>query len=418
MRAPGWPSRRTIVVGMLLTMGAYLSVPFLLDYLSPDADDRQNKCTRSFGHLKWPRHGILLTLRFTDNGQLVDRCEQTDAFYELNWNHRFKDTQAANITPGTTLRPKFVVVYVHGWKNDARQDDGDYPKFKNLVDKLASDYKDRKQVVGIYVSWYARSWPVVDNLTFWSRMRAADRIAQSAAVTKFIAGLESILSRDVDKQNQLIVIGHSFGARMVYSATIQNLLHAVQREFPKDPKESYGIVRGSADAVILVNPAFEASLFTGVASIFRKDEQFRPDQPPVLVSISTRNDRATGWWFPIGQWVGWRTDLERTTLGYFADYQTHTLQQAKPLECFPSGEEVNSQLSRKSYLAGLCMRPLPRRDDQPTNPFLVAQTSSDVVDGHSDIWNEKFSDWLFQFVKALGEKHEEAPKSIGETKRE
>ena len=427
MRVPRWPSRRAIVIAIVVIVIGYLSVPVYLDYSSPAADPKQYKCQpderlQQLRRTTRPRQGpVVMTVRLTDDGQFVNRCESTDAFYELNWNHPQSDVASENVAVDPTADPnlpKFVVIYVHGWKNDERQDSGDYKDFKELIGKLADDpnYKGKKHVTGIYVSWDATFYPIIENLTFWSRMRAADRIAQSATLTKFITGVESILSRDNNKQNQLVVIGHSFGARMVFSATIQNLLHSVQREHPGKPKGTYGTIRGSADAVILLNPAFEASLFSGAASIFREDEQFQPNQPPVLISISTINDSATGTWFPIGQWVGWRTALERRTLGYFRSYQTHTLRKSEALQCFSPGEEVNGKLSYKSYLAGLCMEPLAHRVAQPTNPFLVAQTDSTIINGHSGIWNPKFSEWLFQLVKELGEQHKDTTKSLGETK--
>jgi hypothetical protein len=85
---------------------------------------------------------------------------------------------------------------VHGWKHDANSDDPDFLKFKELVKRLANIHEGKKQVLGIYVSRYATfiGWPV-DNLSFWSKKRIADRIAESAVVTKIVGAIGSLRDR-------------------------------------------------------------------------------------------------------------------------------------------------------------------------------------------------------------------------------
>ena len=56
---------------------------------------------------------------------------------------------------------------------------------------------------------------------------------------------------------------------------------------------------------MLLNPAFEASMFTAMHTIRRTQwsEAMGLEQKPLLLAISTNNDRATGWAFPVGQYL-------------------------------------------------------------------------------------------------------------------
>jgi hypothetical protein len=52
------------------------------------------------------------------------------------------------------------------------------------------------------------------------------------------------------------------------------------------------------------------------------------------------------------------------------------------------------------------------RHYQPFNPFLIARVQKSIIDGHSDIWNDKFRDWLTNFIAALEIRNEQ---TVGNT---
>jgi hypothetical protein len=72
-----------------------------------------------------------------------------------------------------------------------------------------------------------------------------------------------------DKADEFIAIGHSFGARMLYSATAQTLISQTARAHPGYNGGTYSSVTGDADAVILLNPAFEAARYTALDDFAR-----------------------------------------------------------------------------------------------------------------------------------------------------
>jgi pimeloyl-ACP methyl ester carboxylesterase len=303
-----------------------------------------------------------------------------------------------------------TLLYVHGWKHDASPTDTDLIAFTKLIQTLQTKYDGKKQLLGVYVSWDASTGlGILDNFSFWSKKSIADRISESAVVTKIIATIGALRKIDDQRLDQFIAIGHSFGARIAFTATSQSLAIEASRKHPAGPMGQYGIISGSADAVILLNPAFEASLYTALDSFCRVEETFAAGQPPLLISIATDNDRATGGAFPLGQWIGmYRAPLEEITLGNYQPYKTHSLLRKDSAQC-PQNDSKSASLTQHFRALGLCLvRDPPTADDAknnkvrcPYNPFLVAGTNKEIINGHNGIWNELFSNWLSEFITAL-----------------
>src|SRR5262249_4262112 len=196
-----------------------------------------------------------------------------------------------------------------------------------------------------------------------------------------------------------------------------------QKGHPGNPGGTYTVVRGATDAIILLNPAFEASMYSALDGARRWDESFSPEQAPLLLSVSSSGDKATGMLFPMGQSLGGRqTEIELRTLGNHEDFVTHHLTR-KP-EC----TGVNHSLSEEFLANGLCLKRneskkrsgppqsynpfIVKRDEddqidapQRYNPFIIASTTPDIIANHNDIWNEDFRKWLREFIKALEVKH-------------
>jgi hypothetical protein len=403
-----------VVAAVLLTW----LVPYAAAYLDDPADEHQNRCDPQGRpdpvKLDRPGHlGEVLKIRLTDAGEFVDRCELTDVLFELNWDSPpHPDEVRPNASPGAKRLPKFVVLYIHGWKHSAAGDDGDVEKFRGLIGRLARANASEKQVLGVYVGWNATSkippfdrFPL-NNLTFWSKQRVADRIAQSAVTTKIVSAIGSVMSRGDSAANQFITVGHSFGARILFSATNQSLIHDVQKAHPGYRNGTYQVLQGIANAVILLNPAFEAARYTALDATTRKDEQFANDQLPLLLSVSSDGDWATKAAFPLGQLLGSTIGrrAEITTLGNYIAYQTHSLLAAESGDC---DSPASNHLSERFVADGLCLARdrvahNPDGITQELNPFLIARTTSDIIKDHNDIWNDNFSEWLFAYVNELG----------------
>jgi len=218
----------TVVALFIVALGAawYWILPWLWE---PDTepDSKQDRCREGGSELSKddPRSesGVVRVIRLTDDGEFVDRCELTDAIYEIR----------------NCEESELIVWYIHGWKHNANSQDSDRKHFERLIKELAdkqSDESDRRRVVGIYIGWDGAVGPAfLRNLSFWNRKRAADRISQSAVLTKIFAATKYARKqkgKEITAKDLTIMIGHSFGARILYTATSQVLIDEVQRREP------------------------------------------------------------------------------------------------------------------------------------------------------------------------------------------
>jgi hypothetical protein len=239
-----------VVVTLLIWL-----VPYVTARIDDPADENQNQCipqgqrTNPSSITRPGYVGKVLKIRLTDDGEFIDRCEFSDVLYELNWdwqNPQYLANPRPPINPSAKSLPKFVLLYSHGWKHTASDDDDDFQSFTALVRQLADANESKKQVLGVYIGWNAASkvpplnWFPFNNLTFWSKETIADRIAQSAVITRIVSAINSIMSELEDPAaNQFVAIGHSFGARMLFSATAQSLIYDTERAHPGYPTGSY-----------------------------------------------------------------------------------------------------------------------------------------------------------------------------------
>src|SRR5262245_8785915 len=298
-----WLLSAIVVLVLLTHLG-----PYATDYLDDPADTLQNQCKKEDRsdlprHIARPAHpGGVLKIRLTNDGAFVNRCEFSDVLYELNWNT--PGAVRPPRKPDARSLPKFVVLYIHGWTHSGEDDD--YANFKGLIERLANESSnaDNKQLLGVYVDWNAKSKVLpfdrfpFDNLTFWSKQRVADRIAQSGVTTKIISAISPVMSEGDSEgrdpaTNQFITIGHSFGARILFSATNQSLIYDTEKAHPGSRQGYYRKISGIANMVILLNPAFEAARYTALDSFIRTQEHFANDQLPLLLSVSSDGDWAT-----------------------------------------------------------------------------------------------------------------------------
>ncbi|MDH4065824.1 MAG: hypothetical protein OEW19_15605 [Acidobacteriota bacterium] len=199
-----------------------------------------------------------------------------------------------------------VSVFVHGWQHSAASPDAYVCAFGDVVASAAemeryaarTSGRRARQVIGIYVGWPGAVYP--DELvnavgTFWNRLGVADRLgARDAAVRMLIDGLSARVARGsrearADRRSVLVVAGHSMGARSVF--------HALQDTLLDTAAPAAGTP--SPDLVLLLNPAFSATLYRAL-----HDRQLKcaPERMPVLL-FSSETDSVTRQVYPAGQTV-------------------------------------------------------------------------------------------------------------------
>lgn len=163
------------------------------------------------------------------------------------------------------------------------------------------------------------------------------------------------------KPVRLLIVGHSFGGLIVYNAVAGQLIDNVTQGLDvvpgtgtcADARKGDALVRSYADLILLINPAFEGVRFEplhqAVSARARIEPggkgAFCPNQRPVLVSVTSKNDLATRFAFRFTRsslvntqsmnsnfdddetsYI-WREEAEahKKTLGHVRRYQTHLL---------------------------------------------------------------------------------------------
>ncbi|MEM7217424.1 MAG: hypothetical protein AAF515_03600 [Pseudomonadota bacterium] len=310
-----------------------------------------------------------------------------------------------------------VITFIHGWKHNAHEEDSNLVDFKKILAGLAAaGVTGERRLIGLYVGWRGESLDLrwANNLTFWDRKQVAEEVGRGG-VTRLLLELDRIdAARD---DNILVVIGHSFGGAITLSALSDVLTgRVVQRTARRRYAASI------ADGIIVLNPAIEANQALHLVEA-ALEEDYRPEQHPLFVSISSDADRATHWVFPAGQTVGllltWRqSDLTRsylvdrtqpgvpqvlkeehldaTTVGNFAPFLTHRMTfndtDSEPTIELAACETVPQACEPHGWTT---LGGQPTIDPKPANfPLFFIKTDASVMNGHNDIFNPKMQAFL------------------------
>ena len=138
-----------LIVVLLL---AYSFLPQAVDALGPPADPHQSSCEKinvpgDPDLISRPNPGAVKIIRLTNDGEFVDRCEFTDAMYELNWD--VPKSYGPTAKAGAANLPRLTILYVHGWKHGASSTDSDLVAFTKLIETLQKHHEGEKQLLGI-----------------------------------------------------------------------------------------------------------------------------------------------------------------------------------------------------------------------------------------------------------------------------
>jgi hypothetical protein len=409
----------------------------------------------------------LAFVEFDDQGWFADRKQMEALFMTL---HRLEQEEKRR-TGGHLL----ILLYAHGWKHDVSQCDNNVICFSRLlerVDILERNFqttdKDRR-VVGVYVGWRGLSVKggPLSNISFWTRKSAAERVGRGG-VTELLTRLNEYRAmrnpkRDEDK-TQLVITGHSFGGLIIYSALSHALMEratnmgmirgadCVESGDSAGPRLScYRTATSFGDLVVLVNPALEGSQYEPLYHI-ATNRCYNARQRPVLLTVTSEGDQATGLAFPLGRKVSTLTERARSsdqeeailkTVGHAARYQTHKLLWNPPSgakgtpERQPAPEERDCgcpyltptvDFNWRKFVEPL--RPLLKQATQQSRssvigqeeggerfyriysgdvlligdgkysanyPYLVVRTDSKIIPDHNTIYSEPFIQFLHSF---------------------
>jgi len=281
-----------------------------------DCLDNKEGCATSYIE-RYPEHDLAF-IEFTERGNLFNRQHSQQVL-------EFIDDQA-NEEHGAA-----VFVFVHGWKHTAAATDTNVQQFREFLSLAAeNEVVGRRKVIGLFLGWQGKTntLPGLKELTYWSRKSVAEEVGAGGA-TEIFARLHQILIRQFADQpsngplykNTYVIIGHSFGGAIVLSAlhdVLLNDLIQANTSLDEGPNPCNNIHR-YADGIILLNPAIEANKV-----ILLKEASsrclFDKSQPKLMHVLSSDGDRATQFFFPLGQYINLTSTigpkkLDRTVMG-------------------------------------------------------------------------------------------------------
>jgi hypothetical protein len=339
----------------------------------------------------------LAVVEFDDQGRCYDRGQMDGVAKRLDALAPENASQGQDVV---------LIAFVHGWQHDARSDDDNLSAFRALLNQTVDHEKSigvkPRPVLGVFVGWRGLSDfgldGAVDDATFWGRQAAGQRVAVGSVRELFGRLRHYRNRRRNDGGNPLLVIvGHSFGGMIVYSALAQSLIQAASAPAGKMTPEF-------ADLVLLVNPAIEGARYIPIYDLVTSApfEARTTKQLPVFMCAQADNDAPVGLVFPLGN-AGHAIDeatigaLEKECVthafGFVPSFRTHAL-------AGPTGDEPFV---------------LTPPGTAQTNPFWMVGATKEVINGHGGIWQAPFLLFIASIVFQHVQVSKQAPSAAATT---
>jgi hypothetical protein len=365
-------------------------------------------------------------VEYTDKGTLWAPQELTDAVNRVTTLVTDHNAHA------------LVVVYVHGWQNNASELSGDVVKFRGFMSRLADDYPVGEagkppQVVGIYLAWRGLTFtvePFKHIASYWPRRQIAKNVGRTGVYNAINEIATAVNADKVGRKNTFFILaGHSFGARVLENAIDgldahnnphgilssyfdgmhQTALQVRDHKAVFSEKDLHALPDMPADLVIYVNAATSSARSIQRARQIRDDCRDLKGHPtckadPFYIAFTSTNDFATGLVMPIANLVF--PDLVSDKLHLISAANTpwlHTHRApeqgcAKGAVCFDIAGK--SGPPRQYYLPRIAKKvqvPVIGSD-----PFWIFNVHSNLVDGHGDVWNPNVENMMAAILKNNG----------------
>lgn len=395
---------------------------------------------------------LLGFIEFDDQGQL--------------WRREQMNAVITNLSQRAYEKDAIIVVFVHGWKHSAEfgpPEDSNIKTFRKSLKEISevesaiskNGNKPNRDVIGVYLGWRGGSVdvPGLKELTFWDRKATAEKVGR-VGVTEVLTRLE-LLQKTKDalvtkclpdgrykkSRTRLVVVGHSFGGAMVYSAVSQILqerfvdtvnFNICDERLRRETATSTTDARGFGNLVVLINPAFEANQFAPLGDMSNERRTYFDTQRPVLAVLTSEADYATKFAFPVGRSFSTVFETHRhvnrkdpvtkqnqtinqksgnvTAIGHFPDYQTHTLSavgEEPTSEIYGAARKISNFLrirdewnkDKPGNVIRFTGTSLKRSENSVArNPYLVIQVDKALIPDHNQIGNSRISAFLRELI--------------------
>ena len=374
-------------------------------------------------------------IEFSDEGKrLRDDWQLKEVVSTIR--HARHLTTAGSATPETG--GGMTVIYVHGWKNNARSSANqtkDVEKFRNFLETVAAKVPSGTPVNGVYLVWNGKTFDIDSSLlnwwTLWPRYFAAGRVGSremartiSQLIAAGVAGRGEQIKAHKPRP-RVILIGHSLGARVLENALervpddagLSSLLAEEEAAGFARPDPSFGVLLGQCkslgsgkpvksivDLTLLVNEANKSRQVRAASAVCAPgpngamlrhpgfSQDLCPDNPssqfcqpyPLFVHIASSADWATRFLA--------RFALLGGTAPHSPSLVTHRVTEGNPagpsLFQFWTESQITYSVSRK-----------PNVSDR--NPIWVMRVNGKIIKNHGDIWNLNFQNMILALIGGL-----------------
>jgi hypothetical protein len=253
----------------------------------------------------------------------IEFDEKGDFWDRQQLGHAYKQIEKLSRNPS---KPPLLFIYIHGWQNNSSDKTNDVANFRGLLSRLARNRQisENYQVFGVYLGWRGLLVPgganplskalffVPHETSFFSRKDAATRVAGEPMSEAMFALVHA--ARKSNPQARTVLIGHSFGALVLEKTLAQALPAAFYAQ--EDSGGGHAKLLPPADMILLLNSASESIYAKELMDLFRR-AHFSGNissRRPLILSVTSEGDAATGNLFPIG------TSFSNA-FGTFRDYQ-------------------------------------------------------------------------------------------------
>lgn len=440
--------RRLAVVTFLLTLCSCI----------PNVSYRRNDAAtvQSILHETYPKAPevsyTLSFIEFDDMGELFQYDQLARAVQEIRAAKAKSKNHFAE-----------VVVFIHGWKNNASDNSGNVWGFREMLGEIAQSSKDAHgeyaPVIGVYIGWRGDvlRGDLLKNFSFYDRRNAASRMGHPQLAETLLRVMNAAKGIDesadgTPDDSVCVMVGHSFGGLVMERAIEQSLESLllrkglankalVTRQAEKHPARTSCELdyqppgdkppQLPVDLIILLNeagPATEGKQFLEFLS-GNDIRQFRSGRnQPLIISMTSTGDTATRLAFPAGQSVSRLFHDLRTyrreddsigvpkqssyylqTVANMGVLQGHAIVDQAGLEAmYPNDPDKQKKCtySTVTVQTGTAAAPAPKtyyvvRMEQQwnTTPYWVMQMPVAIVPDHSNIFRKEFRDLVWSFIE-------------------
>lgn len=316
-----------------------------------------------------------------------------------------------------------VVVYIHGWENNADEPPGwqDVKRFRDILLPRLADTQAGSghplKVVGVYLAWRGLTFtkePLKHGITYWHR-RAISRHEGETGMYDAISAIEQAV-HPYRKKYVLVLAGHSFGSRVLENAVDTRhhdgrqgsmlqyreqrknfLAMQANKEHPLNPELP-------ADLILYINAATSSRVtrqtLKDIHTLCKKGEDPLCNADPFYVAVTSSADWATGILMPVANAILPSLPADRYWLVSAANSPSlHTAKVDK--SCKEASDLLSFTVLSSTPNVQECIAAIPGKEEVPekqNHPFWIFNVGSNVMNSHGDVWNPTITELITNII--------------------